>query len=228
VAEELRRLIPDSVRGDAQKQSRAARDVRELLNPIEDAVLRYSYGKQAADRLGVPVEVFWQRGVQEAGPSVTTESAQLQGSQVQSLEERALQLLLLSGMEIPNPEDLPPEEIFLDEDCRNIFRSFSALYRQGDHSIPEAKQVLGNIKSGGSTVDRMARILLQGTVASSPGDLSRAFRSLIRRWQQQRQRELLVEINGAQRDGDGARLEALLKEKEVISSALHQPTPDPE
>lgn len=222
VIEELERLIPSGIQADPQRQSKAAQEVRKLLRPIEDAVLRYSYGKQAADRLGLPLEILWKRDSRQPSPPESVEPASPAASQVQSLEERAIQLLLLPGPEMPDPENLPAEEIFFDADCRNIFRSFSALYRKGAGSVPEAKLVLANIKNEGSTVDRMAKILLQGTVPSSPGDLSQALRMLNRRWQQQRQRELLAAIKSAQRDGDSARLEALLKEKELISSALHQ------
>jgi DNA primase len=58
---ELDRLIPDRGLLDPQAKARAAQAATEILSPIPDGVLRYSYSRQVADRLGVPVELLWRR-----------------------------------------------------------------------------------------------------------------------------------------------------------------------
>ena len=58
---EFERLIPEGVHSDPKKQAMAAKQIGELLRSIPDSVLRYSYGRQAADGLGIPVELLWRR-----------------------------------------------------------------------------------------------------------------------------------------------------------------------
>lgn len=217
---EIRRLTPAEVGSEPSRQARAAKRVAELLKPIPDGILRYSYARIAADRLGVPVDLLWRRvGGDRGGPA--QEEARPAPGLVRSLEERVIQLLLAGEEPIPSVEDLPPEEVFLDEVLRNIFRTFCALYGQAGSGRPEVKIVLAEMGSQGQAVDHLARLLLEETVASAKGELQTSLASLRRRWQQQRLRELSTEISRAQSLGDSKRLERLLHEKNAISRALH-------
>ena len=61
VTAELDRLIPAGAARDPRAQAKAATEVGELLRPIPDAILRFSYSRLAADRLGIPVEMLARR-----------------------------------------------------------------------------------------------------------------------------------------------------------------------
>ncbi len=217
---EIRRLVPDRVRTEPSLQARAAREVAELLKPIPDGILRYSYARVAADRLGVPVDLLWKRvGGDRGGARV--ENAAPPRREVRSLEERAVQLLLAGRGSLPPRAELPPEEAFLNSNLRNIFSTFCALYSEGGETRPEVKAVLARLGSEGSAVDQLARLLLQEPVAAAKGELQGSLARLKRRWQQQRLRELSTEISRAQSLGDSERLERLLHDKNSLSRDLH-------
>ncbi len=217
---EIRRLVPDRVRTEPSQQARAAREVAALLKPIPDGILRYSYARVAADRVGVPVDLLWRRvgGDRRGGdPEPSAAPRKL----VRSLEERVLQLLLASNVRLPPLAELPPEEAFLDADLRNIFGTFRALYSDAGENRPEVKTVLAKVGSQGKAVDQLARLLLQEPVAPAKGELQGSLARLKRRWQQQRLRELSTEISRAQSLGDSQRLERLLQDKDALSRDLH-------
>jgi DNA primase len=219
VVREIREMIPPGTGRDPRAQARAAGAVVELLKAIPDSVLRYGYGKRAADRLGVPVALLLDRlkGRQEAGSAKSGPEGV-----VRSLEEKTLQLLLGGLVEPPPETELPPVEAFLNPACRNIYRAFLDLYRSGQGRSPTAREVLARLPDEGDSVDRIARLLLEGSVGSDPRELESSVYQLKRRWQQQRARELASLIGEAQRAGDEERLERLLEEKAALSRVLHR------
>jgi len=220
---EFERLIPDGVHSDPKKQAMAAKQIGELLRSIPDSVLRYSYGRQAADGLGIPVELLWRRVGQRAEPTEKAEDSNDRSPPVvRSLEELVLQLLLAGDVELPPPEDLPPPEAFLIPACRNIYRAFCDLYKDRAPDRPAAQEVLGRVPHEGSEVDQVARLLLEESSALSTEDLNSALRQMSRRWLQQRMRGLSSKISAAQRSGDEALLERLVREKTALSRALHR------
>ena len=227
---EMERLIPPDTHRNPRLRAKAASAIADLLKPIRDSILRYGYGRVAADRLAVPVELLWKRlGVDRQGlavasgaaPAVPTIEAR---KLVRSLEERTLQLLL-TGSQGVEPGDLPPEEAFFDPLSRNIFRAFARLYTVGLASPPGAREVLSELAADGAVVDRMAQLLLENDVSPKSGELRESLRQLERRWQQQRLRDLGREIHEAQRLGDAERLTRLLGEKTTLSRQLHTPSP---
>lgn len=218
---ELERLIPPGIDRHPRRQAKAAKAARELLGSILDPIVRYGYGRHAADRVGVPAELFWGRsgevkhpGGQGSGPAAV--------KIVRSLEERALQLLLSPDAELPDLGGLPPAEAFLDPVCRNIFQAFCDLYREVGKAGLDARSVLAQLPGGSEAIDRAAQILVQEAPCSKDGDLLESLGQLKRRWQQRRLRELAREIREAQRSGDSVRLERLLEEKTGLSRDLHQ------
>ena len=58
---ELDRLVPPDAHRNPHVRARAAKEVTALLSPVKDTVLRYSYGRIAADRLGLPAHLLLQR-----------------------------------------------------------------------------------------------------------------------------------------------------------------------
>ena len=225
---EFERLIPEGVHGDPKKQAAAAKQIGELLRAIPDSVLRYSYGRQASDGLGIPVELLWRRVGQRTEPREKEglETDDRSSQIVRSLEELILQLLLAGDTELPSVDDLPPPEAFLIPACRNIYSAFCDLYRDRAPERPSVQEVLGRVPQEGTEVDQVARLLLEGSSALRTEDLDKALHRMSRRWLQQRQRGLSSEISAAQRSGDEALLERLVREKTALSRALHRGTPD--
>lgn len=229
---EIDRLIPAEVGRNPRLRARSANAIAELLQPIRDAILRFGYGRLAADRLGVPVDLLWKRlGVdrEELLRAAETKPLPRSRSVVRSLEERALQLLL--GPTGPEPGELkvlPPAEAFLDEDVRNFYRAFLRLYAHGAAGgrSPLAKEVLAEYAGQGGSLDRVAGLLLEEPDSGRPGELAESLKQLQRRHWQQRLRQLTREIQEAQRVEDGARLQTLLDEKTRLSRELHIPVRD--
>lgn len=221
---ELERLIPPAVHQDPRLQARAGKQVSELLQSVRDSILRYSYSQKASERLGVPVEILWRRVGSK--PDLEAKSPSTDGRTgpklVRSLEEQTLQLLLAGDEELPPVEELPPSEVFLIPACRNIYRAFCDLYRDGGGSRPASKEVVASVPLDSAEVDQMARLLLEGSIADEAKGLGVALGQLNRRWSQQRLRALSGEISEAQRAGDDSRLRVLLEEKTALSRALHR------
>ena len=122
---------------------------------------------------------------------------------------------------LPAAKDLPTAEVFLDKECRNIYQAFYDLYRSRDEQRPEVRLVQSGLEGSSAEVDLLARLLLEEPSESRAGELEDALRQLERRWLQQRLRALASEISRAQQDGDGERLDSLLKEKSEVSRVLH-------
>jgi DNA primase len=247
VLAEIKRLTPPEARRQPQRQAQAASDLAGLLGGIPDPVLRFSYARRAAESLDLPPELLLRKipGEQRGGgpgqpgrggadrppppgppdhgaPPPGMEAAAAPHGEVRSTEERTLEQLL-SGSDLPALRALPPAEVFDDPHCRNIYRVFCALYgERGADRPPDAKMVLAELGEEGATIDRMARLLVGSDGAAQGPALSDNLDRLTRRWMNQRSRELSREIAEAQRDGDGARLERLLLEKNELSHRLHR------
>jgi DNA primase len=244
---QLRRAIPTPMASARLKATQAA-SIVALLEPIRDPLMRHEYAHRAAEMLGVPDKEFlsrlkelkgW-RGVAEQAASAAGGAAGAGGGAppspprlVRSLEEQVLASLLQAGAPLqadprerpgalPPPEEMPPAEVFLDPECRNIYRSFCTLYAEGGGKAVAARAVLANVASQPATVDRMAQILLEEPFDPGKSGLSESLDKLVRRWRQQRLRQLLSEIAEAQRKGDLVRLARLLDEKTSMSQSLHR------
>jgi DNA primase len=227
VVAEIERLVPPETSREPQLQAKAAAAVTELLRPVPDPILRFSYARIAAERLGVPVEMLSRRvGPGSAGqgdsqgrpatpaaPGGTPKRAEGLSWNV----EKLILAQLLEGTEaIPPVEDLPAPEAFLDPECRNIYQTFRALYAEGTGSPPDARAVLAELGAEGRAVDLMAGILLERNFTSGVSGRSGLLESLEKledRWRKQRNRELAAWIREAELRKDSARLETLLQEK---------------
>jgi DNA primase len=235
VSAEIDRLIPAGAANDPRAQAKAATEIGELLRPIHDSILRYSYGRIAAGRLGIPVEMLARRmgggGDRQPGrpsppvpPASSGAPSRDEGPRlVRSLEEQVLDQLLQpeDPAQIPAPGELPPPEVFLDAECRNIYRAFCTLYAEAG-SPPDFQTVKSRLGEAEGTVARLAKIMLEREVASGRMGLLESLDKLADRWRRQRIKELHGEINEAQRKGDHALRDRLVDEKTRLSRSLHR------
>lgn len=223
---EVDRLIPPEVHRHPRLRAKAAAAVAELLQPIRDGILRYGYGRVAADRLGVPVELLWRRlGVDREALAPPAPAPQGGPRLVRTEEEKALRALLDPGESLPPLGALPPPEAFLEAWCRNIYTVFHRLYESGQGRPPDLRAVQGELAAESGDLDRVARLLLEDPASPGGEELEGSLHKLMRRWQRQRARELAREIAEAERSGDQARLAALLEEKAELSRTLHPLAP---
>jgi len=146
---------------------------------------------------------------------------------VRSVEEEILAGLLQEDEGEPSARptlppigELPLPEVFLDPECRNIYRTCCTLYAEGGAQAVTARSVLAQVASQPATVERLAQLLAEGRAAPGKARLSESLDKLIRRWRQTRLRELQSEIVEAQRRGDQARLASLVEERTSVSKSL--------
>ena len=230
---EIERAAPADAAADPQAAAAAARAVRELGGAVPDPVARHQYVERAAERLRVAPRLILgrERPAGRAGEvqlavrprELVARPRDPAASVVRSLEESALDLLL-RGRAVPPAGDLPPEDVFLDVPCRNIYRAFCALHGSGRGGglPPDGRMVLAELGSDTAAVDRMAQILVEVPVGSKEVALPDLLAELTRRWQEKRLRDLASEISEAQRTGDDAKLLALYEEKRRLSLSLHR------
>lgn len=233
VIAELERIAPAESAHEPREQAKAAAAVAELLRPIPDAILRWSYARVAAERIQVPVELMSRRmGAAPPGPprgETPRSSGSTAGSPspeprvarlVRTTEEQVLEFLL-AGEGLPPFSELPAPEAFLDADCRNIFRVFHALYAGSNGSPPDVRSVRTELEPDDRAIARLSQIVIEGSVTPGKPGLSGSLEKLVRRWQQQRLKDLASDVLRAERAGDHVRLERLLVEKTRLARSLH-------
>ncbi|MEP7009766.1 MAG: DNA primase [Acidobacteriota bacterium] len=231
VIAELERIAPAESAHEPREQAKAAAAVAELLRPIPDAILRWSYARVAAERIQVPVELMSRRMGAEPPPN-RGESPRAGGAGgpaepelhvarlVRTTEEQVLEFLL-SGDGLPPVSELPEPEAFLDAECRNIFRAFVALYGRSIGSPPDVRSVRAELEPDDRAIARLSQIVIEGSVTPGKPGLSGSLEKLVRRWQQQRLKDLASDVLRAERAGDHVRLERLLAEKTRLARSLH-------
>jgi DNA primase len=222
VTAEIERLTPTSVHREPRMRAEAAREITRLLRPIPDAVLRYGYAQQAAERLGVPVELLM-RGLDARPRAQRPEepTAARPPSPVKSLEEAVLHRIVdaLGSEKVPSlppAERLPEPEVFLDPACRNIFGVFSRLYKEGGGAPPSLRELRSALPDQGGEGGLLARLLMEERSDSGREQLPEVLDRLKIRWLKARAREIAPRIAEAERSGDSGRLERLLQQREEI------------
>jgi DnaB-helicase binding domain of primase len=243
-------VLPSAPPSDPQAQAKLAAPVVELLTPVKDPILRWAYGRRAAERMGVPFELLSPRlgpapQAARRTPAVraTTATSRAHG---RGIEEATLRLLLamLPGSTSPQPEvlpaleELPPAEAFWDPACRHLYEAFCAIYQEGAGGPVELATLRAALEAGADHAgfDLFARLVIEGADAPSEAAAGAAVRAgggscadrlrdhlheLHQRWREQRSQQLNREMLEAQRSGDATRLERLVEEKSELSRAIH-------
>ncbi len=215
---------------DPSSRARHANVLRELVREVPDPVLRFAYGQHAAQRLGVPENVFW--GRPGGGPETPAAGRTPSRSSLPGLEERLLEQLLLGVARSTPIEALPEPAAFFDPACRRIYRAYLVVREDPSVGLEEdalERAILSVLRAspesaspeGAGLLDRMASFLLQEPARLSETELRDAARQLERRHQQSRQKQLARELQEAQSAGDQPRLERLLQEKAELSRKVH-------
>jgi len=221
---ELERAAPADLHRNPAARAQAGKRVSELLLAIPDPIVRYGYARAAADRLGVPAQLVWQRvgigreAIRAALAPAPAESGPTPGRRA---EEEALRGLLLAaerGLALPSPAELPPPAAFLDPGLRKFFVAFRSLYDQGRETTLAA--VLAAVGDEEGADERAAHLLLESE-DSAVVPSAEALRNLRRRWLKSRLRELNREVSEAERQGNRDRLAGLIAEKHDINDELH-------
>ena len=215
---EFERLAPPGVARQPRQQATAASAITELLAPIKDGVLRYGYSRQAADRLGVPVELLWKRLVGKDQEVAVPATTRRRSDVVQSEEEHVLHLLLVADP-VPELPELPDPAFFFDREYRAIYEAWHQRVAAG--KPPSPRELIEAAGEHAATVARLVQSELQSPAAPGGGELAAPLAKLRRRWQRQRARELTAEIAEADRQGETDKVNALLQEKATLSRALH-------
>ncbi len=229
---ELERIAPADAAREPREQAKAAAAVAELLRPIPDAILRWGYARLAAERIRVPIELMARRLGADPPASATGGSPRTSGASapsfqgprlVRSTEEQVIEYLL-AGDSLPPLAELPEAEAFREPECRNIFRAFVAVYAGSPDSPPDVRSVRAELESDDRAIARLSQIVIEGPVTPGKPGLSGSLEKLVRRWQQQRLKDLASEILRAERAGDHVLLERLLAEKTRLARSLHSRT----
>jgi DNA primase len=219
-------MAPSDLHRNPHGRSKAGKAITELLGAIPDAIVRYGYARLAADRLGVPAQLVWQRlGVGKEALTAALAPPAEGATPGRRAEEEALRALLVAadrGSALPDAALLPPPEAFLDPELRKFFDAFRGLYLAGE--APTVRAVLaaaGDPGGAGASGERAAALLLESEDSTvSP---AAALLPLRRRWLRERLRELNREISDAERRGDRDRVSELMAEKSAVNGELHRP-----
>ncbi len=193
----LDRLAPAGVTRTPKERSEAARVIRELLEPIPDPIVRASYARWSAQRLGVPDEALWKREV--SLPGTVPERSE---GVTRRLEEWLLGRLFDSKETIPPFDQLPEPEAFFDPIDQRLFVEYLDAYRS-EGVPPDANRVHQRLPTAGAEVARLSRILHD---AGDGGEIRFGLRELISQLQsrlsRQRRQDLAARIREAGERGD--------------------------
>ncbi len=227
---ELDRLVPPDAHRNPHGRARAAKEVTALLTPVKDTVLRYSYGRIAAERLGLPAQLLLQRlgvGAKPLAEAFASATAVPGASPGRGAEEALLRCLLWIGdarHPAPGREALPPEEAFEDPQLRNIYALFLALYRELERP-PGTADLRRRLSDGDGISDRASMLLLES--ADSVGEPAPEvhLRGLWERWLDRQRADLNRELRRIEVSGDQHRIEEILDELEALKRRRYSAAP---
>ncbi|MDY7091923.1 MAG: DNA primase [Acidobacteriota bacterium] len=226
---ELDRLVPQGQRFSPQERAEAAEEVRQLLSPIPDPIVRLGYGRIAAQRLEIPEELLWrgQRNRRRGGPegpagpdNEDPGESRRQERLTRSHEEWVLAVLLSDPGGVPEEELLPPEAAFLDGRCRRLFKAYREAYRDTG-AAPDADRLRRALPVAGAELEHLAWILGDGT-DTSRFRLPEMLAQLRERHDRQQLQQLAVGIRQADERGEVEEVLRLVELKQEISRRLHK------
>ena len=236
---EIERLVPADAHRNPHVRARAAKEATVVLAPIRDSVLRYSYGRILADRLGVPAPLLLQRlgvGAKQlaealAGPdrsfSAGDGSAAGRPSPGRGAEEALLRDLLWAGetgRTEPSRQSLPPAEAYEDAQLRNIYSHCLALYDELGR-LPGATDLRQRLTGEGGVSDRASRLLLESRDSVGESDPRVHVDALRRRWRDRRRLERHRELRQTEASGNQQRSDEIRRELETIKLERYPSAP---
>lgn len=223
--------LPTRGQLDPRLRAREAVRVRLLIDRVKDRIARRGYFEQAAERLGVKVEVLLRESAAAAERPRDAGGKEAPAARrpptTSSIEEQVLRLIIAA----PSLEgiDWPDADAFFDPALRAIYRAVRQQAEAGIDPIDSSALVteLGRRSDAGNgtdvPVDRIAGLLLQRSSAFLEPELRISLAELGRRFARQRLHLLAREINRAQREGDTEALHRKIEEKQKLSRALYRP-----
>lgn len=230
---ELDRLVPRGQRFSPQERAEAAEDVRQLLFPIPDPIVRLGYGRIVAQRLEIPEELLWrgQRNRRSSGPQGPEGPHGSSGDEdagptrrrerlTRSHEEWVLAVLLGDPDGAPGEDQLPPDEAFLDGRCRRLFKAYRSAYREAG-AAPDADLLRRALPAAGAELEHLAWILGDGT-DTSRFRLPEMLAQLCERHDRQQLQQLAIGIRQADERGEAEEVLRLVELKQKISRRLHK------
>ena len=227
---ELDRLVPSDAHRNPHGRARAAKEVTALLAPVKDTVLRYSYGRIAAERLGLPAHLLLQRLGVGAQPMAQAFRAVTPGeipSPGRGAEEAMLRSLLASaeaGRPVPPLEELPPIDALEDEQLRNIYAVWLALYEELGRS-PGSPDLARRLQAGDGISDRISKLLLESSDSVGEPEPQVHIQGIQKRWLDRRLMEMKRLADRAQEDGDTKRFQEIQIERRALLLQRHRTAP---
>lgn len=221
LSSELDRVAPGGRSLTPRERAAAAEEVREMLAPIPDPIVRMSYSRLASQRLEVPEDLLWRRSgsSRKSRPEPTPERPAERLTR--SHEEWVLAVMLQSPQDVPSADELPDEEAFFDERCRRLYSVLCTIYRDAG-SPPDAEGLGRHLPAGGDELAHLAW-LLEGSDGPSPRfRLGEMLAQLDDRYQRRRLQHLATRIRDAEGRGEGQEVSRLAGQKTEISRRLHK------
>jgi DNA primase len=232
---ELERVVPPDAHRNPHGRARAAKEVMALLGPVKDTVLRYSYGRIAAERLGIPAQLLLQRLGVGAKPLAEAFASGPGGLGVpapsaspgRGAEEALVRCLLWIGdarRPAPALAALPPPAAFDDPQLRNIFALLLALYEELGR-LPGTADLRRRLSDGDGISDRASMLLLES--ADSVGEPAPEvhLKGLWERWLDRQRADLNRELRQIEVSGDQHRIEEILNELEALKRRRYSAAP---
>ena len=227
---ELDRLVPADAHRNPHVRAKAAKEVTALLAPVKDTVLRYSYGRIAAERLGLPAHLLLQRlgvGPKPLAEAFAAPAATAGPSPGRGAEEALLRCLLWigdAGRPAPSHEMLPPEAAFEDPQLRNIYALFLALYL-GSGKLPGTADLRRRLSDGDGISDRASMLLLESADSVGEPAPEMHLKGLWERWLDRQRADLNRELRQIEVSGDQHRIEEILNELEALKRRRYSAAP---
>ncbi len=227
---ELDRLVPPDAHRNPHGRARAAKEVVALLAPVRDTVLRYSYGRIAAERLGLPAHLLLQRlGVGAKPMARAFETATPAGgpSPGRGAEEAMLRSLLAAaeaGHPVPPSTELPPVDACEDDQLRNIYAVWLALYQELGRP-PGTPDLARRMQAGEGISDRISKLLLESSDSVGEPEPQVHIQGIQKRWLDRRLMEMKRLADRAQEDGDAKLFHEIQIERRALLLQRHRTAP---
>ncbi|MEM1183065.1 MAG: DNA primase [Acidobacteriota bacterium] len=201
------------------EQAEAAEQVRKLLGAVKNPITRSAYARTCAQRLGVDEELLLKAQAAELFSRGLREKADGGLRDNNAGERRILQWLLLTEQPLPEANELPLAEAFLNPSLRKLVEAFLELYRL-EGSPPTPRDVRDAVADDPDATAELAR-LLSGPPPEEDKPPQDSLASLESRWFGRRIQQLQAAIQAAQDGRDDDALRALLAEKADLVRRRH-------